>query len=449
MLIFVKDSRNKALYPTTKVDWAEKLVKRGQAKWIRKKVIILQLNYVVKESPRDKISYFVLGLDTGYKNIGFCLLKVSANGTQKIISGEAQLRTDEIKELLSERKMYRNTRRGHRRIKSKSTKFRHPRWRNRLNKSNLTPTTRHLITSHKNIVNFITNLVSSDTMHINLEYAKFDMHRISGNNDIKSGNAKAYTLLRDNYTCQYCGIKGVQFEVHHMKQRKEGGTDIPSNLITLCKKCHSDHHSGLINANKKISNQYRDTGIMNTSMPYIYNELSKNYPVYKFYGYETKEFRYENKIDKTHSNDALCLSLMDLSSIEYNDFKIEIQLKQFRRNNRARTNQLTDRKYYIGKTRVATNRHRRNGQESISLMEFRKENPKAIVVAKPGGPIMKRPYSDVLYQPGDIVRNSETRIVYVIRGWASTQCKVVTTEGTDIKNRYIQKIKQNSGLVIL
>lgn len=449
MLIFVKDSRNRVLYPTTKVDWAEKLVKRGKAKWIRRKVIILQLNYVVKEPPRDKTSYFVLGLDTGYKNIGFCLLKVSVNGTQKIISGEAQLRTDKIKELLSERKMYRNHRRMNRRIKSKSTKFRHPRWRNRLNKSNLNPTTRHLIASHKNVVKFITNFVSSDTLHINLEYAKFDMHLISGNKDIKSGNSKAYALLRDNYTCQYCGIKDVPFEVHHMKQRKEGGTDIPSNLITLCKKCHSDHHSGLINANKEVSNQYRDASMMNTAMPYIYKELSKNYPVYKYFGYETKEFRYANNIDKTHSNDALCLSLMDLSSIGYNDFKIEIQLKQFRRNNRARTHQLTDRKYYIGKTRVATNRFRRTGQSVISLMEFRKENPKTIVVAKPGEPIMKRPYSDVKYRPGDIIMHKKTSEVHVIKLWASTRGKVISTNDVHINHGDIQKIKQNNGLVIL
>jgi 5-methylcytosine-specific restriction endonuclease McrA len=449
MLIFVKDSRNRALYPTTKVDWAEKLVKRGQAKWIRKKVIILKLNYQVKEPPRDRTSYFVLGLDTGYKNIGFCLLKISAKGIEKIISGTALLRPEEIKELLSERKMYRQKRRRNRRIKSKSNKFRHPRWRNRLNRSNLNPTIRHLISSHLNVVKFITDLVSSDTTSINMEYAKFDMSRISGNKDIKSGNSKTYALVRDDYTCQYCGIKDVPFQVHHMKQRKDGGTDIPSNLITLCSKCHSDHHSGLINANKEITRHYRDTGVMNTAMPFIYKELSKKYPTYKFYGYETKEFRYQNNIDKTHSNDALCLSLMDLNNIEYNDFKIEIELKQFRRNNRARTNQLTDRKYYIDKTRVATNRTRRTGQEVISLIEFKKENSKAIVVAKPGGPIMKRDYSDVKHRPGDIVRNLETGTIHIVKGWASTQFKVMTADGIDIKSRYIQKIKQNSGLVIL
>jgi len=77
MLIFVQDARNKPLYPTTKVDWAEKLVRQGKAKWIRKRVIILRLNYVVTNPPRDEISFFSIGLDSGYKNIGYCIFKIT------------------------------------------------------------------------------------------------------------------------------------------------------------------------------------------------------------------------------------------------------------------------------------------------------------------------------------------------------------------------------------
>ncbi|MBO8436092.1 MAG: HNH endonuclease [Spirochaetes bacterium] len=33
-------------------------------------------------------------------------------------------------------------------------------------------------------------------------------------------------------------------EVHHINRRHDGGPDRPANLITLCKKCHDNHHNG-------------------------------------------------------------------------------------------------------------------------------------------------------------------------------------------------------------
>ena len=48
--------------------------------------------------------------------------------------------------------------------------------------------------------------------------------------------------IRDNFTCQQCGLHGpkdgVQLDVHHRTPRKQGGSDAPSNLVTLCHDCH-------------------------------------------------------------------------------------------------------------------------------------------------------------------------------------------------------------------
>ena len=46
-------------------------------------------------------------------------------------------------------------------------------------------------------------------------------------------------LERDKYRCQQCNSK-VNLEVHHLQARHEGGTDDPTNLITLCEHCHMD-----------------------------------------------------------------------------------------------------------------------------------------------------------------------------------------------------------------
>lgn len=46
-------------------------------------------------------------------------------------------------------------------------------------------------------------------------------------------------LLRDKYTCQYCGRASAEgMEVDHILNRASGGTDELSNLQTLCKSCH-------------------------------------------------------------------------------------------------------------------------------------------------------------------------------------------------------------------
>jgi hypothetical protein len=42
--------------------------------------------------------------------------------------------------------------------------------------------------------------------------------------------------LRDDYTCQKCGLHG--WHVHHKVPKGMGGSDDPSNLETLCEKCH-------------------------------------------------------------------------------------------------------------------------------------------------------------------------------------------------------------------
>jgi len=58
---------------------------------------------------------------------------------------------------------------------------------------------------------------------------------------------------RDNFTCQRCGKYGPndggELHVHHIKPRGRGGSNDPSNLITLCSDCHSmqPHHRRLRN----------------------------------------------------------------------------------------------------------------------------------------------------------------------------------------------------------
>jgi Restriction endonuclease len=69
------------------------------------------------------------------------------------------------------------------------------------------------------------------------EYASFDFYNSQYWKDI------AHEIrIRDDFTCQSCGIHGpsdgVELHVHHIKPRCLDGDERDSNLITLCKDCH-------------------------------------------------------------------------------------------------------------------------------------------------------------------------------------------------------------------
>ncbi len=44
-------------------------------------------------------------------------------------------------------------------------------------------------------------------------------------------------LLRDSYTCHYCGREG--HEVDHLIPIARGGTDDPANLVAACRSCNA------------------------------------------------------------------------------------------------------------------------------------------------------------------------------------------------------------------
>lgn len=60
---------------------------------------------------------------------------------------------------------------------------------------------------------------------------------------------KAQVLVRDQFTCQRCGLSKAQhnagLEIHHKIKRMDGGTHDLDNLITLCVNCHRDEDRDL------------------------------------------------------------------------------------------------------------------------------------------------------------------------------------------------------------
>ncbi len=49
-------------------------------------------------------------------------------------------------------------------------------------------------------------------------------------------------FIRDNYTCQYCGMRTRDLTLDHVKPRSKGGPHTWENLVSACKSCN--HRKG-------------------------------------------------------------------------------------------------------------------------------------------------------------------------------------------------------------
>lgn len=60
-------------------------------------------------------------------------------------------------------------------------------------------------------------------------------------------NYREIVLQRDGYCCRQCGVacRREDADVHHLMPRSLGGTDDPTNLVTLCDGCHAAFHPNL------------------------------------------------------------------------------------------------------------------------------------------------------------------------------------------------------------
>ena len=126
-------------------------------------------------------------------------------------------------------------------------------------------------------------------------------------------------LHRDNYTCQCCGKKNCRLEVHHIKFRRNGGTDDEENLITLCEDCHKGIHAGTVELNKKPKKMKLKYA---THMSIIRSYLLKEYPnAIETFGFVTSENRNHLKLKKDHYIDACVIASggleFNLSNIIY------------------------------------------------------------------------------------------------------------------------------------
>jgi len=338
--VFVLNKDSGPLMPCTPAK-ARHLLRDGKAKVVSRKPFTIQLLWDCEQNTQS----VSLGLDPGYATVGFS----AVTAKKELVSGEVKLRTD-VSKKLTERRMYRRNRRS--RLWYRPVRF----LNRRRPKGWLPPSIQHKLDSHLRLVAWLKKLLPITKVVV--EVANFDIQKIKNPNisgkQYQEGeqkgfwNVREYVLWRDNYTCQKChGRSGDKvLQVHHIRGRKNGATNRPEELITVCRTCHEKHHKGIdLIQVKKIKNFKAETfmSIVRWKLVDKLKELFSDVSV--TFGYLTKGKRIELHLPKTHLNDAFVIVGGDKQT------RVKpFYLKQMRRNNR-RLERLVKGKRYIRRQR--------------------------------------------------------------------------------------------------
>ena len=304
-MVYVLNKDGQPLMPTNRHGKVKHLLRQGKATVVKRCPFTIQLTY---ESTAFK-QPITLGVDAGSKTVGLS----ATSESKELYAAEIELRSD-VAELLCTRRENRRSRRG------RKTRYRKARLANRRGKKKgwVAPSIQQKIDTHLKAVEEVKKILP--ITNIIVEVASFDIQKIK-NPDITAKeyqqgeqlgfwNVREYVLFRDGYVCQYCKGKSKDkvLNVHHIESRKRGG-DAPNNLVTLCRKCHAEHHDKTINVKIKRGVSYKDAAFMGIMRWAFYGKLKERHPnVSLTYGYITKNVRIENGLVKTHCVDARCVS---------------------------------------------------------------------------------------------------------------------------------------------
>ena len=279
---------------------ARHLLERRRAKIVNLNPFAIKLTFECE----NKIQEVSLGIDSGYKHIGFSAI----TKTKEVISGEVSL-DDKTSKRLTERRMYRRNRRNR-------LRYRKPRFNNRKTPEGwLPPSVQRRFDTHINMISKLKEL--TPVKRVTVEIGAFDIQKlmdpeISGK-EYQQGdlfgynNLKTFLFSREHSKCQLCGkkiIKGDKAHMHHIIPRSETGTNRPSNMALLHEDCHDKLHKKELYKKLKAPKQYK----AETFMSMMADRLKKVLDCDVTYGYETATKRNFLEVEKSHVNDAFIIS---------------------------------------------------------------------------------------------------------------------------------------------
>jgi hypothetical protein len=138
-----------------------------------------------------------------------------------------------------------------------------------------------------------------------------------------------------------CGKSDRVLEVHHIRPRRLNGSNTLSNMITLCKKCHQktegneekymEHFYKIIKGSDNKNLNYAQHVMIGKN--WLRSEISKMGSLFLTTGGDTANKRLDWNIEKSHSNDAVCITDLYPDIIDVKEWSI----KPMRRQSKAKT----------------------------------------------------------------------------------------------------------------
>lgn len=425
--IYVVDSNGTPLMPTSRLGMVRRWLKTGQARWFGNSRKIIQFVRPVTTNTQE----LTLGVDAGF-HVG-----LAAIGNKREYYASESLRESE-KDRITSRRELRRTRRNR-------LRYRKARFNNRRRKEGwLAPSIQHrldfTIKEIKRLYTFlpITKLVVEVTpfdnqklLNPNIKPWEYTRGKMQGFRTIKD-----YLLARDNYRDALDGKQypASQLRVHHLVQRKDGGTNQPDNLVLLSDINHSqaNHNNGSLaklRENRQKALDYRGAyfmSILATRLSDYFNEYTTTQ------GYLTANLRQKYQIEKSHLNDAFIIAGGTDTTLRTNN----VYSRQKLRNNNRILQKFYDAKYIDsrdGKPKagkeLSSGRTRRSREFNYdNLRQFRQAK------VKKGRVSIRRKHYQL--RPHDVVLNTKTNKIETVKGVNSNGRSVVFQTGktSTVKN---------------
>ena len=340
--VFVLDVNNKQLAPT-KEQKAWFLIRKRRATLISKYPMVIQLKKKIPDNEicKDEIR---CGIDDGGIHVGITLVQKCQTRNKVVFKGTIEQRND-VKHLMDVRRIYRRYHRYHKRYRParfdnrKSSKRKGRIAPSILQKRQATIRVINQLNKWINITSYWLEDVAIDIRALTDGYKSYSWQYQKSNR--LDENIRKAVILRDGCKCMECGKSNTVLEVHHIKPRRFNGSNTLDNLITLCSKCHQktegveerymQHYFNMLNSSDNKNLNYASHVMIGKK--WLRKQLSELGTLHLTSGGDTANKRIDWNIEKSHSNDAICITDLQPDICEIKEWII----KPMRRQNKAKT----------------------------------------------------------------------------------------------------------------
>lgn len=348
---FVIDYDNKPLSPT-KTSKAWYMIRKKKAMLVSKYPMVIRLNRVIPENDicKDEVR---MGIDDGSEHVGIALIQKCQTKNKVLFKGTIEHRKD-VKKLMAIRRGYRQYHRYHKRYRPK-------RFNNRKNSKRQDRIAPSIFQKRQAIMRVVNHLrkwsvitsfwledVAIDTRALTDGYKLYRWQYQQSNR--LDENLRKATILRDKNTCKLCGKSDCKLEVHHITPKRLNGSNTVDNLITLCPDCHKNITGNEEQYANKLYSLIQTSKTPNLAFAqhvmigkkWLRTQLNLLAPLCLTTGGDTANKRIDWNIEKSHANDAICITDLRPDTYDLKDWTI----KPIRRQSKAKTDNVLGIKHH-------------------------------------------------------------------------------------------------------